>query len=106
MNAVAENAFANWRRALKGEKVPVYESEPWIGYFAVQDRRPDVTPAKGNRWPLIACAIFYQGDQITAERAGEIVPVEWVWPFAARRPISYETYQFWHQNRRWPEDAE
>ena len=106
MNAVAENAFANWRRALAGEKVPVHETEPWLGYFQVQDRSPDAKPTKGNRWPLLPCAIWNEDGEIVAERGGARVPVEWVWPFAARRPISYETYQFWHQNRRWPEDAE
>lgn len=101
----ATDHFANWRAALKGEKQPIYETEPWVGYFAVQDRSPNAKPAKGNRWPLIACAIFYQGGKLMAERAGQSVPVEWVWPYAASRPITYEAYQFWHHNRRWPEDA-
>lgn len=95
--------FANWRKALAGEKQPIYETEPWIGYFAVQDRSPGVTPAKGNRWPLIACAIFRHDGEIIAERAGNAVPLDWVWPYAASRPISYEDYQFWHTNGCWPE---
>jgi hypothetical protein len=97
--------FANWRRALRGEKQPIYESEPWVGYFAVQDRSPGATPAKGNRWPLIACAIFYEGDTLCAERAGQSVPVDWVWPYAASRPITYEAYVAWHNTRQWPEKA-
>lgn len=98
--------FENWRRALRGEKQPIYEAEPWVGYFAVQDRGPDVKPAKGNRWPLIACAIFVQDGQIMAERAGKPVPVEWVWPYAATRPIPYDRYRFWHDHKHWPEEAE
>lgn len=93
--------FENWRRALRGEKQPIYEDTPWIGYFAVQDRSQGVTPAKGNRWPLIACAIFYEGDELRAERGGKSVPIDWVWPYAATRPITYEAYQFWHANGSW-----
>ena len=99
--------FDNWRRALAGEKQPIYESDPWVGYFAVQDRSPGVTPAKGGRWPKIPCAIWRtEAGELVAERAGERVPVEWVWPFAASRPISYERYRFYHENHRWPEEAE
>jgi len=97
------DAFANWRKALRGERQPIYEAEPWVGYFAVQDRSPGVTPAKGNRWPLIACAIFYEGDELKAERGGKPVPVDWVWPYAASRPITYEAYVAWHETRQWPE---
>lgn len=96
--------FDNWRRALAGEKQPIYESEPWVGYFAVQDRSPGVTPAKGGRWPKIPCAIWRtEAGELVAERAGERVPVDRVWPFCATRPITYETYQFWHANERWPD---
>ena len=101
------DAFDNWRKALRGEKQPIYEGEPWVGYFAVQDRSPGVTPAKGNRWPKIPCAIWRdESGELVAERAGERVPVDRVWPYCATRPITYETYQFWHQNERWPEEAD
>lgn len=103
MHAQAVDAFEHWRRALRGEKQPIYESEPWLGYFAVQDRSPGVTPAKGNKWPLIPCAIWSENGELVAERAGARVPIDWIWPYAASRPISYETYQFWHANRCWPE---
>lgn len=95
--------FENWRKALRGEKQPIFESEPWVGYFAVQDRSSEAKPAKGNRWPLIACAIFEQDGKLVAERAGQVVPIEWVWPYAASRPITYEAYVAWHETRQWPE---
>ncbi len=84
--------FANWRRALAGEKQPIYETEPWVGYFAVQDRSPGVQPAKGNRWPLIPCAIWRENGELVAERAGVRVPVDWIWPWAASRPLTYQAY--------------
>jgi len=98
----AADQFANWRLALTGAKQPIYETEPWIGFFAVQDRSPGATPAKGNKWPLIPCAIWLENGEMVAEKAGARVPVEWVWPRAASRPITYEAYQFWHENERWP----
>lgn len=98
-----DDHFANWRRALAGEKQPIYEAEPWVGYFAVQDRSPGAVPAKGNRWPKVPCAIWLENGEMVAERAGERVPVDRVWPYAASRPITYETYQFWHANERWPD---
>ena len=102
---MADDPFANWRKALAGEKQPIYESEPWVGYFAVQDRSPGATPAKGNRWPKVPCAIWRtEAGELVAERAGERVPVDRVWPYAASRPITYETYQFWHENERWPDE--
>jgi len=96
--------FAFWRAALLGEKQPIYEDEAQPGYYAVQDRSPEAKPAKGNRWPKVPCAIWRdESGQLVAERAGKPVPIDWVWPYAASRPITYEEYQFWHVNRRWPE---
>lgn len=99
---MSSDDFQWWRNALAGVKQHTYAEEPMCGYFAVQDRSPGVTPAKGNRWPLIACAIFYANGKLCAERAGQVVPVEWVWPYAASRPITYEAYVAWHETRQWP----
>lgn len=96
--------FTWWRNALAGVKQHTYAEEPMCGYFAVQDRSPGVQPAKGGRWPLIPCAIWRENGELVAERAGARVPVEWVWPYAASRPITYETYQFWHDHERWPNE--
>jgi hypothetical protein len=96
--------YANWRAALAGEKPPLHEDEPWCGYYATQDRSSTV---KAKKWPLIACAIWRdERGEIQAERAGVPVPVTWVWPYCASRPITYEKYQFWHTHKLWPEEAE
>ncbi len=84
--------FQWWRNALAGVKQHTYAEEPMCGYYAVQDRSPGVKPAKGNRWPLVPCAIWLQDGALIAERAGAIVPVEWVWPYAASRPRTYQAY--------------
>jgi hypothetical protein len=96
--------FDQWRRALAGEKVPMHEGEPWCGYFATQDRKSTVKAAK---WPKIACAIWRDAaGNLRAERAGEPVPPEWLWPYCAKTPITYETYAYWHEHKAWPEEAE
>lgn len=105
MSAATVDPFDNWRRALNGEKPPVYESEPWVGYFAVQDRSPSAKPAKGNRWPKVPCAIWIENGVLVAEKAGARVDVEAVWPYCVKKPITYEAYQYWHENERWPEEA-
>lgn len=103
MNEVAD-PFWQWREALAGGKPPMHSDEPWCGYFAIQDRASTVKAAK---WPLIACAIWRDANgALKAERAGQPVPAEWLWPYCASRPISYETYKFWHEHKRWPEEAE
>lgn len=99
---MASDPFAGWRAALRGEKSPMHIDEPWCGYFATQDRSSTV---KAKKWPLIACAIWKdEHGNFQAERAGKPVPVEWVWPHCASRPISYEVYQYWHEHRAWPEE--
>ena len=96
--------FAFWRAALAGEKQPIYEDEPQPGYYAAQNRSPDAKPTKGGHWPRIACAIFIRDGELVAERAGQSVPVDWLWPYCAGKPITYETYQFWHSNKSWPDE--
>lgn len=98
--------FDNWRRALTGEKLMVYEDEPWCGYFRQRDRRGLNLHMAPIKRPWIACAIWLDASgKLVAERAKEPVPVEWIWPHCVKDPIPYETYLFWHQNERWPEEA-
>lgn len=97
--------YEQWRAALDGNPPPMHEDDPWCGFFRIRDRRglnKDLAPIKR---PWIACAIWEAADgSLLAERAGEAVPVEYVWPYCAKNPIPYETYQFWRENERWPGD--
>ncbi len=98
------DAFQWWRNALAGIPQMTYAEEPMCGYYAVQDRSPGVTPAKGNRWPKIPCAIWRdEAGNLLAERAGERVDPDRVWPYCAKTPITYETYITGHETRQWPE---
>lgn len=102
---MAHDDFASWREALAGGKPGMHEGEPWCGYFMTRDHTATEKLSRG-RWPQVACAIWRGGDgTLQAERAGQSVPVEWLWPYCAKRPIHYETYNYWKQNGQWPAEA-
>ncbi len=99
------DAFDKWRRLLAGEKVPLHEDEPLCGYWKTRDHT--ATKMDGRRWPMVACAVWVGPDgALIAERAGRQVPVEWLWPYYAKNPITFETYTHWHQHHSWPKEAE
>lgn len=97
--------FTWWRAALAGEKPRTYET-PECGYFKMRDRRglnKNLAPIKR---PWIACAIWPdENGELKAELAGTAVDVDRLWPWAAKCPISFEDYQYWHQHERFPEKA-
>jgi len=101
----SQNDFDWWLKSIRGEKPPIHESEPQCGYFKVRDRRglnKDLAPIKR---PFVAAAIWKDGDEFKAEVAGSPVHIDHAWPYLAKYPITYEDYQFWHLNERWPEKA-
>ena len=96
--------YANWRAALVGEKPDLFLNKPWCGYFATQDRSSTV---KAARWPLIACAIWRDANgNLVAERGGVPTDPMSLWQYCASRPITYETYTYWHEHKEWPAKAE
>lgn len=98
--------FASWRAALAGEKVGIHDGEPWCGYFRMRDRRGLNKDLPAAQRPWVACAIWRGEDgELQAELAGRPLPPDHLWPYAAKYPIPYETYQHWHSTERWPEEA-
>lgn len=96
--------FASWREALAGGKPGIHDGEPWCGYFMTRDNAATEKLARG-RWPQVACAIWRENGDLKAERAGDVVQVERLWPYCAKRPIPYETYLYWKQHGQWPAEA-
>lgn len=98
--------FEWWRRTIRGEKCPLHESPAECGYYKMRDRRglnEKLAPAKR---PFIAVAIWRdKNGEIQAERAGTPINAEYVWPYCAKHPISYEEYAYWHEHEKWPEKA-
>lgn len=96
--------FAWHRAALAGEKPPIHEGEPRCGYFKVRDRRGLNRNKAAIKRPFIACAIWFEDGVLKAELAGAPTDVDRLWPYCARYPIPYETYAFWHEHERWPDE--
>jgi len=98
--------FSQWQEAIAGGKPGMHINEIWCGYFKMRDRRGLWASAAPIKRFWIACAIWRdENGDLVAERAKQRVPVDWVWPYCARFPIPYDTYAFWHQHERWPEEA-
>jgi len=97
--------FAWWRAATAGEKPPVHESPAECGYFKVRDYRGQNRHKAAIKRPFIACAIWRDdGGELKAELAKVEVQPDSLWPHCARYPIPYETYAYWHQHERWPDE--
>lgn len=108
IGAIAKRVVNHWswhRAALAGEKPPIHEGEPRCGYFKVRDRRGlNKTKAPIKR-AFIACAIWPdEKGVLRAELAGTSTEVDRLWPYCAKYPIPYETYAFWHEHERWPDE--
>lgn len=98
------DAYAWWQNALAGIVGPIHD-EPVCGYFKVRDRRGENRDLAPIKRPWIACAIWREGDEVCAELGGQRVSVEAVWPYCAKNPIPFETYEHWHASGAWPSEA-
>lgn len=98
--------YAWWRAALAGEKPPIHDGDYQCGYYKVRDRRGlniNLAPIKR---PFVACAIWKDEEgNFCAELAGSAADPDRLWPYVAKYPITYETYTYWKQHERWPEEA-
>ena len=76
---MSEDVWQWWRNALAGEVGPIHEDQPMAGFYRVKSD---------------AVAIWREGDDVLAERAGKAVTdVCALWTYAAKRPISVELYE-------------
>lgn len=102
---MSADIYAWWRAALSGEKPPIHEPEPQCGYFKVRDRRGLNKDLAAIKRPFVAAAIWQAEDgSFQAEIAGDGVPIDRAWPWLAKHPIPYETYQHWHTHEEWPQE--
>lgn len=96
--------LAKWRGLLAGESVPLHMDDPICGYFKMRDRRGLNMMLAPIKRPFRACAIWRDANgDFKAEFAGAACPVERVYPYCARYPITYEEYQHWHAHKQWPD---
>lgn len=97
--------YAWWQSAVNGSPLPLWE-DPECGYFKVRDRRGLNKEKAPVKRPWVACAVWRNASgELCAELAGTPASVDGLWPYCAKYPITYETYQYWHANESWPEEA-
>lgn len=94
---IKKDQFAGWRALLNKEKVPIFDGEPYTGYY--RWRRRDKTFAPVAVWyeeGVLACLI--DGRMIAQDEAQQR------WTFFAKHPISYEWYLLvTEQGKDWPD---
>lgn len=73
-----------WRAVLAGERPPVHEDQPQLGYYRTKGGK--------GRMPE-PVAIFEQDDELVALRGDSAVDAGEIWTWVCQNAITYETYQ-------------
>lgn len=89
--------YSKWEAMLRGEKPIIHESEPLCGFWRTRRSKTDKELIGVAVWP---------GDngELVALLGKSIVPMERVWPYYAKNPVSEEAYRAWEQTGNWPDD--
>lgn len=87
--------YASWRAALAGETVAIHDAEPNSGFYRVKRKSGEIHPV----------AIWRDATGTHATLNGETVEPSAVWPWAAKRPVTYEAFQAFMDGKGWPDDA-
>lgn len=104
--AVAAVATQTYDEYLKSH--PINQEEPMLGFYETRHKDPQ-TDAIRRGGIAIYCdperddAVVGNEDR-TKLRTGDDLLNRW--PFAARRPISYEVYKSWYDNGKYPDEIE
>lgn len=85
-----QDQFAGWRSLLAGESVQFDANEPLAGYYRTRRKGGDWQPV--GIWKADDAVSEMLDGEWTVMLSGNSVPVDRVWPWCARYPISYETY--------------
>jgi hypothetical protein len=90
--------YSFWERRLKGEILPIHDSDPQSGFYRLI--RKDGTSHPVAYWfdkaGALRCRI---GDaDVDEQRAME------AWPWASKHPIAYATYQAVRRGESWPDE--
>ena len=85
-----------WRSALSGSIGPVHENLPQPGYYRTK-------PHKGERGD--PGAIWFDGENLRALRAGRPVDPYEVWTWCCQHPVTHEAYvAVAEQGGSWPDE--
>ena len=89
--------YAAWRAALAGDAAPIHDAEPNSGFYRVKRKSGELHP--------VAIWRDQETGAILALLNGTAVEVTSVWPWAAKKPVTYEAYQAFMDGKGWPDDA-
>jgi hypothetical protein len=92
MNDQQVDQFAGWKALLAGCKVEFSADEPLSGYYRTRRYKDG---------PLVPVAIWHDQDGLNVICDGKVVELDKVWPWAARNPIPYETWQKYQDTGKW-----
>lgn len=88
--------YSAWRAALAGEPVAIHDAEPNSGFYRVKRKSGELHPVA--IWRDEVGTVF-------AQLNGEAIESSSVWPWAAKKPVTYEAYQAFMDGKGWPDDA-
>lgn len=89
--------YSAWRAALAGEPVAIHDAEPNSGFYRVKRKSGELHP--------VAIWRDQETGAVQALLNGTSVEVTSVWPWAAKKPVTYEAYQDFMDGKGWPDDA-
>lgn len=101
------DVWAWWQAALAdpskigSRELPVHEGDPQQGFYR---SKPYKLAKKRCECPPDPIAIWKEGDEWIAVRAGEQVDPAAAWDAGCRWPVRYEDYLAATQGQGWPDD--
>lgn len=89
------DAYANWRKRLAGEDVPIHDGQPECGRYKMR---------RGKNGPFHPVAIFLQNGEMKAAVGKEFVDPDSIWLHAVKNPISESDYKHALQHGHFPDE--
>ncbi len=94
-----EDLYTWWRNALKGERQPVFENKPEVGFYKTR-------PHKNAPFVPVAIWVDENYGLIAVKNIDEEVTPEDVWINCAKYPVSQDDYAYYEENGKWESDIE
>src|SRR5690606_41005211 len=89
------DAYANWRKRLAGEDVPIHDGQPECGRYKMR---------RAKNGPYLPVAIFIKDGEMKAAVGKEFVDPNDVWLHAVKNPVSEADYKHALQRGHFPDE--
>lgn len=93
----AEADYAWWRSALAGSIGPIHDGAPQCGYYRKKTKAGSPQPVAifRNEMGVIVALVGHENREVTADE---------IWTWVATNPVSYESYEAFINDGKWPDD--